>query len=231
MALIVLAALFIVPGPFVTRLSAQAASQSAAQSALEFDRPVPLFPLPDVALFPNTTQPFHVFEPRYRELVADALAGDSIIGMVMLQPGFEADYEGRPPVVAIGCVGVIVGSELLPDGRYNLIVRGVSKFRILDEDQTRPYRLARVELLPEGVNAANRTLLTQRRRQIESSVLGLFPGARLPPAALRDEEAIDAISLALPMEPEARQALLEAVGAVDRAGALLRLLRPPTSAD
>lgn len=191
---------------------------------------VPLFPLPDVTLFPNTTQPFHVFEPRYREMVADALAGDSIIGMVMLQPGFEGDYEGRPPVAAVGCVGVIVASELLDDGRYNLILRGVSKFRILDEDQSRAYRLARVELIPERVAEANRPLLAQRRREIEAAVLGLFRGARLPPAALPDEEAIDALALALPLEPEARQALLEADGSVERAGALLRLLRPPARA-
>lgn len=192
---------------------------------------VPLFPLPDVALFPNTIQPFQVFEPRYREMVADALARDSIIGMVMLQPGFEADYDGRPPVVAIGTVGVIVGSELLADGRYNVILRGVSKFRILEEDDSRAYRLARVELVPEAVAAANRPLLTQRRREIEVEVRRLFPSARLPPAALRDEEAISAISLALPMEPEARQALLEADGSLARAGALLSLLRPPSSAD
>lgn len=191
---------------------------------------VPLFPLPDVTLFPNTTQPFHVFEPRYREMVAEALAGDSIIGMVMLQPGFESDYDGRPPVVAIGCLGVIVASERLEDGRYNVIVRGVSKFRILDEDQSRVYRLARVELIPESVAEADRPLLAQRRSQIEAAVRGLFRGARLPPASLRDEEAIAALALGLPLEPEARQSLLEANGPVERAGALLQLLRPPAQA-
>jgi Lon protease-like protein len=163
-------------------------------------------------------------------MVADALAGDSIIGMVMLEPGFEADYEGRPPVAAIGCVGVIVASELLADGRYNLIVRGVSKFRILDEDHSRAYRQARVELIPESVSEANRPLLAQRRRQIEAAVLGLFRDARLPPAALSDEEAIDALSLALPLEPGVRQSLLEADGSLARAGALLQLLRPPQRA-
>jgi Lon protease-like protein len=193
--------------------------------------PVPLFPLPDVTLFPNTTQPFHVFEPRYREMVADALAGDSIIGMVMLQPGFESDYEGRPPVAAIGCVGVIVASERLDDGRYNLLLRGVSKFRILDEDHSRAYRLARVELIPENVAEANRPLLAQRRRQIEAAVVGLFRSARLPPAALRDEEAIAALALSLPLEPADRQALLEADGPVARAGALLQLLLPPARAE
>ncbi|MEQ1858045.1 MAG: LON peptidase substrate-binding domain-containing protein [Longimicrobiales bacterium] len=215
MALVALLVLFIAPG--------LAAAQSSPQA-------LPLFPLPDVSLFPNTSQPFMVFEPRYREMVADALAGDSIIGIVMLAPGFEADYEGRPPVVAIGTVGVIVGSELLEDGRYNLILRGVSKFRILEEDDSRVYRLARVELVPESVAAANRPLLTQRRRQIEAAVRGLFPSARLPPAALSDEAAIDALALGLPLEPLTRQNLLEANGPLERAAALLLLLRPPARA-
>jgi Lon protease-like protein len=194
-------------------------------------RSVPLFPLPDVTLFPNTSQPFHIFEPRYRDMVTDALAGDSIVGMVMLQPGFEADYEGRPPVATVGCIGVIVASELLPDGRYNLVLRGVSKFRILEEDQSRTYRLARVELLPESLAEADRPLLAQRRRQIDAAVLALFPRARLPPAALSDEEAIDALALALPLEPAVRQSLLEADGPLARAGALLGLLRPPSRAE
>ena len=61
-------------------------------------RTIPIFPLPDVMLFPGATRPLHIFEARYREMVADALEGDRLIGMVMLQPGYEADYEGRPPV-------------------------------------------------------------------------------------------------------------------------------------
>ncbi len=201
-----------------------ATGEGTSQSA------IPLFPLPDVSLFPNTSQPFNIFEPRYREMVADALAGDSIIGLVMLEPGFEADYEGRPPVAAIGTVGVIVGSELLPDGRYNLFLRGVSKFRIVEEDQSRAYRLARVELIPESVASGNRPLLTQRRREIEAAVQSLFPGARLPPASFSDEQAIDALALGLPFEPRTRQGLLEAAGPVERAAALLRLLRPQARA-
>jgi Lon protease-like protein len=68
---------------------------------------IPLFPLPEVALFPDVTRPFLIFEPRYREMIADALKGDRIIGMVLLQPGYEKDYEGRPPIRDVGCAGVI----------------------------------------------------------------------------------------------------------------------------
>src|SRR4051794_30821611 len=95
---------------------------------------IPIFPLPNVVLFPNVFLPLHIFEPRYRAMVADALAGDRIIGMTLLQPGFEGDYEGRPPVYAIGCAGLITHSEVLPDGRYNIVLRGLERFRIVDED-------------------------------------------------------------------------------------------------
>lgn len=206
-------------------------AQGQASGSVALPETLPLFPLPDVALLPHTTAPFHIFEPRYREMVADALARDSIIGMVMLLPGFEGDYEGRPAVAAIGCVGVIVASELLDDGRYNLVLRGVTKFRILGEDQSRAYRIARVEAVRESVEESSRPLLTQRRRQIEAAVLALFPTARLPPAALSDEEAVDAIALLLPLEPPMRQDLLEASGPVERALRLLQLLRPPVQAD
>src|SRR2546421_10426257 len=91
---------------------------------------IPLFPLPNVVLFPNVFLPLHIFEPRYREMVADALQGDRIVGMVLLQPGYESDYEGRPGVFPTGCAGVITHAEKLPDGRYNIVLRGVEKFRI-----------------------------------------------------------------------------------------------------
>src|SRR3970282_1098613 len=111
-------------------LSAPAAS--AAQSAPSGSRPaaaglpatIPIFPLPDATLFPNASHPFRISEPRYRAMIADALKGDRIIGMVMLQPGHEAEYEGRPPIFPIGCAGLITDYEQLPDGRYNIVLRG-----------------------------------------------------------------------------------------------------------
>src|SRR5262249_3080245 len=108
---------------------------------------IPIFPLEDATLFPKAANPFHIFEPRYRTMVADALKGDRIIGMVTLKPGYEADYEGRPPVYEVGCAGVIEDFEELPDGRFNVLLRGLTKFRIVSEDQSRPYRLARVETI------------------------------------------------------------------------------------
>ncbi len=86
---------------------------------------IPVFPLPNVVLFPNVFLPLHIFEPRSREMVTDALAGDRIIGMVLLRPGYRADYEGRPAVYPIGTAGVITHSEALADGRFNIVLRGI----------------------------------------------------------------------------------------------------------
>jgi Lon protease-like protein len=110
---------------------------------------VPLFPLPNVVLFPDVPLPLHVFEPRYRALVTDALSSHRTIGMALLKPGYEADYHGRPPIYPIGCSGSIVREERLDDGRYNIVLHGRERFRILEEQQGAPYRLALVEPLSE----------------------------------------------------------------------------------
>ena len=78
---------------------------------------LPLFPLPNVVLFPNVFLPLHIFEPRYRQMVADALDTDRMIGMVLLRPGWDRDYEGNPPVYAMGCSGVITHVDRQSDGQ------------------------------------------------------------------------------------------------------------------
>jgi Lon protease-like protein len=75
---------------------------------------IPIFPLPNAVLFPNVFMPLHIFEPRYRAMVSDALAGDRIIGMVLLRAGFERDYEGRPAIFPIGCAGVVTRNFSIP---------------------------------------------------------------------------------------------------------------------
>src|SRR5215203_1735073 len=109
---------------------------------------LPLFPLPNVVLFPNVFLPLYIFEARYREMVGEALTGDRFIGMVLLRPGWEPHYDERPPVYPVGCAGLITFSEQHPDGRYNIVLRGFEKFRILDEDHSRSYRVAHVQPLP-----------------------------------------------------------------------------------
>jgi len=186
---------------------------------------IPIFPLQDVTLFPNSTQPFHIFEERYRDMVTDALESDSIIGMVLLQPGYEADYEGRPPVFEMGCAGVIIASELLPDGRYNIVLRGLTKFRILSEDLDRPYRLADVEAVLDGVQTSEHSLLHQSREELEEVFRTAFPNAQLSSSDMSDAEVIDGLSLVVPIEPTERQDLLEADGPIQRASGLVSLLR------
>src|SRR6266545_1111122 len=119
----------------VGSVTAQSAADPAA--GVIVPREIPIFPLPDVTLFPGVSRPLLIFEPRYRAMVADALKGDRIIGMVVLKPGFEANYEGRPPIYEIGCATEISEYELLPDGRYTIVVHGLVKFRVTSEDNRR----------------------------------------------------------------------------------------------
>src|ERR1700754_860733 len=125
---------------------------------------IPLFPLPNVVLFPSVFLPLHIFEPRYKEMVTEALAGDRIIGMTLLRPGWETDYEGRPAVYPIGCAGLITFSEQHADGRYNIVLRGMGKFRLTGEEDSRRYRVAHVQPLLEEVTPQERDVLRSERR-------------------------------------------------------------------
>ena len=192
---------------------------------------IPIFPLPNVVLFPNVFLPLHIFEPRYRAMLADALAGDRIIGMTLLMPGYEADYQGRPPVYPVGCAGVITHSEQLADGRSNVVLRGIEKFRILDEDGSREYRLARIEPLPETANETEKKQLKQRRNRLEALLVAAIErGGQDPrfPSAIPDEDLVNALSQYLGLDPVERQALLERDGIVARCDGLIELLEMKT---
>jgi Lon protease-like protein len=209
--------LFLVP--------ASAPAQSApppVRGADALPSTIPIFPLDDVMVFPDILRPLHIFEPRYRTMVTDALKGDRVIGMIQLRPGYEANYEGRPPVFQIGCAGVIDQVEQLPDGRYNIVLRGLVKFRILSEDPGRPYRVARVEAILERPGDQERDAL---RKQRERLVALLPSGSELPPDAVPDEDVINALAQHLPIGPLRRQELLELEGPLSRSEALITLLQ------
>ena len=194
---------------------------------------IPIFPLPNVVLFPNVFLPLHIFEPRYRAMVSDALAGDRIIGMTLLRPGYQADYEGRPPVFAVGTAGVITHSEVLPDGRFNIVLRGIEKFRIVDEDASRPYRIARIQALPEIAAAGDREAVRQHRRRLEGLLkLAVERDRSEPqfPTAISDHDLVNALAQYLALEPIERQALLECDGVLARANSLTDLLEMRTIA-
>jgi Lon protease-like protein len=188
---------------------------------------LPIFPLPNVVLFPNVFLPLHIFEPRYREMVADALDGDRIIGMVLLRSGWEHDYEGRPPVYPVGCAGLITHSERLDDGRYNIVLRGFEKFRITSEDESRAYRIARVESMMETIRDGDRERMQRERRRLEALLVpqpeGRGADPKMPPS-MADEDLINALAQYLELEPVEKQALLERDGLLARCQSLIELL-------
>lgn len=132
---------------------------------------IAVFPLPNVVFFPGTNLPLHIFEPRYCEMVRETLSNKQHIGMFLLQPGWEPDYYGNPPVFPVGCAGELVFVENLPEDRFNIILKGLHRVRMLDEVQENPYRKARVEILldvvpeePSGVDSLRTSLMDNYRR-------------------------------------------------------------------
>src|SRR5688572_30118346 len=157
---------------------------------------IPIFPLPNVVLFPNVFLPLHIFEPRYRRMVDDALNGDRIIGMVLLRAGWERDYDGRPPVYHVGCAGVITHAERLADGRFNIVLRGMEKFRITGEDTSTSYRLAHVEPVPEPSADSVREEMRVERRRLEALLVPQPEGQPDPkvPTSMPDEDLVNALA-------------------------------------
>jgi Lon protease-like protein len=187
---------------------------------------IPIFPLPNVVLFPNVFLPLHIFEPRYRQMVDEALKGDRIIGMVLLRPGWQSNYEGRPPVYPIGCAGVITHADRLPDGRFNIVLRGMEKFRISGEETGWPYRVARVEPVPEPPSEGLRDAMQTQRRRLETLLVPQPEGHqdRKIPTSMPDEDLVNALAQYLEFEPVEKQALLERDGLLDRCRSLIELL-------
>ncbi len=192
---------------------------------------IPIFPLPNVVLFPNVFLPLHIFEARYRAMVSEALGGDRIIGMVLLKPRYEANDEERPPVFAVGCAGVITHAEPLGDGRFNIVLRGIERFRITGEDGSAPYRIAQVDGLPETIAEAHGAELRRQRHRLEALLAAAIERAgsepRFPPA-VPDEDLVNALAQYLELDPIERQALLEREGVLARCLGLIELLEMKT---
>jgi Lon protease-like protein len=163
--------------------------------------------------------------------MADALLGDRIIGMVLLRPGYEADYEGRPPVYPVGCAGLVTHCEPLADGRYNIVLRGLETFRITDEDRSKAYRVAHIDSLPEDIPSAHREEVRKYRTRLEALLAAAIErsGAdpKFPPA-VPDEDLVNALAQYLQLEPLERQALLEREGILERCRGLIELLEMKT---
>ncbi|MCC7146823.1 MAG: LON peptidase substrate-binding domain-containing protein [Phycisphaeraceae bacterium] len=113
---------------------------------IDFAKAMPVFPLPRCVLLPHATVPLHVFEPRYRQMTAHALAADKLVAMAVFEGQlWKSDYHGQPPLRPHVCVGYIVRHERLPDGRFNLLLQGICRAKITRETISKPYRKALLE--------------------------------------------------------------------------------------
>ena len=181
---------------------------------------LPLFPLPNIVFFPHTRLPLHVFEPRYRQMIKDVMESEQRFGIVLLRPGWEADYFGAPPVYELGTLGTVEQAVPLEDGRFNIVVRGDVRFRILDEVSRVPYRTARVIAEPEiardiGKAYAQREWLADLSRQY----LKYLPDqTAVPEIETVDLDALtNALIMSLNLDVEEKQRLLELADVVERA--------------
>lgn len=173
---------------------------------------LPLFPLPNIVFFPQTRLPLHVFEPRYRQMVQDALESDERIGIVLLRPGWESEYFGAPPVYDCGTVGTIEQAVPLEDGRYNIVVRGDVRFRILEEVSRVPYRTARVVAEPDPIPGpteayAQREWLADISRQYMQYLPDQTSVPEIETVSL--DALTNALIMSLNLDMEEKQRLLE----------------------
>jgi hypothetical protein len=186
-------------------------------------RVLPLFPL-DAVLLPQTHLPFHVFEPRYRAMLADALAGEKLIGLHTLDPVAPPLPDGRPALLPFGCAGEIVEHEPLPDGRSNIVLRGAFRYRVAKERGGRAYRVAEVEEapvrpLPRGREGGPGRRDLRRLLALAVERLALTVGraeARHLPGSLSDEGLVNEAASRLGLASEERYALLAMDALADR---------------
>jgi len=191
---------------------------------------VPLFPLPNIVLFPRAALPLHIFEPRYRRMTEDALRSDRLIAMALLKPGWEERYHGNPEVHPIACAGVIEDEATLPDGRFNIRLRGLARVEILGFVRETPYRMAAIRVL-EDANAEDGPAVEDDKRRLLAacaSLLQEISGRPAPPLAIEGEvpfaAAVNTLCQTLTMEPESRQSLLTMDDVRERCRALIDLL-------
>ncbi len=195
-----------------------------------------VFPLPSAVLFPHTVIPLHIFEPRYRALVRDALAGDRILALSQLEPGWEGDYGGRPPMQPMMCAGVIVWDEQVEEGRYNILLQGVCRVRMASElTGDKAYREVQAEALPDfPYEGPEEEQLRQAVFELAGRVPPSFAENLLPVAARAQGGMLaDVVASAVIPEPERRQALLAELdvrrrleGVLEDVGALIGRLQP-----
>jgi len=200
----------------------------------DFPRRVPIFPLPEAVLFPGAVLPLHIFEPRYREMLEDALASDRLIAMALLKQCSREEYESRPPFHETVCVGRIVRHEALADGRSNIALLGISAGRAQEAADDRPYRTAEVLLLEDELDAFGSAFRARLERAYAISVQGPegLAGFESQLLELLDEDRIPAAlintcALTAPILPQHKLQLLEERSIARRLERLIEFLERP----
>jgi uncharacterized protein len=182
----------------------------------DLPRIIPLFPLPNLVLFPGVAVPLHIFEPRYREMIADVSASHGIIGMMLLKGDWEREYYANPDTFEVGCAGKISELVKLPDGRYQIVLEGVSEFRIVREQRDRSYRQAEIEWCPVEPPMDIDAEATEGLRQLLFEYLGDNADAAwksLEERGLRGAELVNFLCFHIDVPAIEKQTLLEARGA------------------
>ena len=192
--------------------------------SLEPKHPVPVFPLPGVVLFPGVHLPLHVFELRYRALVREAIAGERLIALALLLPGWERDYQGSPEFHPLGCLARIDEVAWLPDDCYHLRLLGLSRARLGRPVREFPYRAVRPEPLPQEPFSEDDALIQlERRALIETGTrcarLAEAAGEQPWPIdeALGFEPLVNSLCMGLAADPVEKLALLGLDNVLDRA--------------
>jgi Lon protease-like protein len=192
-----------------------------------------LFPLPNLVLFPHVMQPLHIFEPRYREMLADALEGDRLIATVLLAPGWEMNYEGRPALYSVACLGRIASYFRLSDGTYNVLLLGLRRIKLINELRTpRRFREAKVVIREDFYPSREKEKCGVMRNRLRDAFLKVLPF--LPDAEEQLDQLIDAdvplgmltdiISYMLDIDIRKKQALLTETDIFRRTELLLKHL-------
>ncbi len=201
-------------------------SEKSEAAVSELPDIVPVFPLPNVILFPGVQLPLHIFEPRYRAMVRDVMEAEPpLIGMALLRGDWQEQYEGNPQLFPIGCVGKMVKTVPLPDGRFNILLQGVREYRIQEEFHDKSYRRARVEWLPQR----NQTLEPAQREAIGRLLVSYLQKDEivrkfLTDSGITDELFINFFAFQLDLLPIEKQSLLNAATLDERAACLRDLL-------
>jgi Lon protease-like protein len=195
-----------------------------------FSGKVRLFPLPNLVLFPHVMQPLHIFEPRYRMMLEDALAGDQLLAMALLEPGWETNYEGRPPVYSVACLGRITSHFRLADGTYNVLLLGLRRVKLIYElDSKQRFREAQVEVYEDVYPPQELDEYDHLRDRLRQAFLRILPS--LPEAQEQLDQLIetdiplgmltDIISYMLDIDLNKKQSLLAEIDVYQRTELLL----------